>query len=311
MRNIIINLQNSDAWKIQLTIAINFISSKDAKEERVIHSAIHALYSDASEIIDELFKSLRSKYQVDFGTSIRRSDFIFDSVQLMYYTCHIINFIRGGSCIDSPDWIKKKKAAINPKNTDDKCFQYSATVALNYEEIESHPERVSNIKPFINKCNSKGIYYPSKIDGWKTFEKNNPTIALNILHIKEKEICPAYISKISSNYEEQTILLMIRNEEKEVWRYLAVTKLSTLLRGISSKHHGDFYCLNGLNSFRKDSKLKPHEKSCKNNYFCRIVMPSENDNTLEFNQYMKSDKMLYIIYADTESLIKLNRWMCK
>ena len=53
--------------------------------------------------------------------------------------------------------------------------------------------RVSNIKPFINKYNWKGINYSSKIDDWKMFEKNNPTMALNILYIKEKEIIPAYI----------------------------------------------------------------------------------------------------------------------
>ena len=109
------------------------------------------------------------------------------------------------SYIDSADWIKKKKATINLKNTDDKCFQYAVTVALNYGEINWNPERVSNIKPFISKYNWKGINYHSKIDDWKKFEKNNPTIA-----IKEKEICPANISKIS---EKQIILLMIPNEE--------------------------------------------------------------------------------------------------
>ena len=40
--------------------------------------------------------------------------------------------------------------------------------------------------------------YPSKIDDWKTFEKNNSTIALNLLYTKEMEICPAYISKYNS-----------------------------------------------------------------------------------------------------------------
>ena len=50
---------------------------------------------------------------------MRGSDFIFDLVQMMYYKCHKIDFKRGGSYIDSPDWIKKKKATINPKNTDD------------------------------------------------------------------------------------------------------------------------------------------------------------------------------------------------
>ena len=76
---------------------------------------------------------------------MKGSDFIFDSFQFLYYKCHKVIFRRGGSCVDSPDWIKKEKTNINKKNTDDKCFQYVVTVALNYEEIESHPERVSNI----------------------------------------------------------------------------------------------------------------------------------------------------------------------
>ena len=53
---------------------------------------------------------------------MRGSDFIFDSFQLMYYKCHKVNFSRNGSCIDSPDQMKKKKAKINPKNADDTFF---------------------------------------------------------------------------------------------------------------------------------------------------------------------------------------------
>ena len=50
---------------------------------------------------------------------------------------------------------------------------------INYQKIKGNPERVLNIKPFINKYKWKDISYPSKIDDWKTFEKNNPTIGLN------------------------------------------------------------------------------------------------------------------------------------
>ena len=78
---------------------------------------------------------------------------------------------------------------------------------------------------FINKYKWKRIYYPSKIDDWKMSEKNNPIVALNILYIKEKEICPAYLSKINSNCKKQIILLMIPNKEKEGWHYFAVKKL--------------------------------------------------------------------------------------
>ena len=132
----------------------------------------------------------------------------------MYSKCHEVNFEHSVSYIDSPDWTKKKKAKINLKNTGDKCSQYAVNVTLNYLQIKSNPE-VSNIKPLINKYNWKGINYPSKVDDWKTFEKNNPTIGLNILYIKEKEICPACISKINFNCEKEIILLMIPNEEKE------------------------------------------------------------------------------------------------
>ena len=57
-----------------------------------------------------------------------------------------------------------KKATKYPKIKDDKCFQYTVTVTLNYEEVESHPERISNIKSFTNKCKRKGINYSQKID---------------------------------------------------------------------------------------------------------------------------------------------------
>ena len=161
-------------------------------------------YNDANEAVNELFESLRSRCQGNLETSMRGINFIFDSVQLMYYKCYKVNLKRGVSYIDSTDW--------------------------------------------------KELNYPSKLD--------------------------------------------------EGWHYIAVKKLSALLHGITSKHKGDFYCLNCLHSFRTKNKLKSNEKICKNKDFCGIVMPLENDNILEFNKYMKSNKMPYIIYADIESLIK-------
>ena len=55
------------------------------------------------------------------------------------------------SYIDFSDWAKKKKQ--QKSKTWRWCFQYAVTVALNYGEIELHPETASNIKPFINKYN--------------------------------------------------------------------------------------------------------------------------------------------------------------
>ena len=60
---------------------------------------------------------------------------------------------RGGSYIDSPKWLKNKKATINPKNNGNKCFQYSLTVALNHEQIKNNPERISKLMPVNDQCN--------------------------------------------------------------------------------------------------------------------------------------------------------------
>ena len=104
-RNIIIDFQISDTWRIQVTIAINFISSKDVEEECVMHSMSDNIkrtsYKDAQEVVDELLNHF------DQETSLRRSNFIFESVQLMYYKCHKVNFRRDGSFIYSPGMIKK------------------------------------------------------------------------------------------------------------------------------------------------------------------------------------------------------------
>ena len=79
-------------------------------------------YDNANKVVDELSESLLSLYQIDLKTSTSRSDFIFDSVQMLYYKCYKINVKRGESYIGFPDWIKKNKAAKNSKNNNDKCF---------------------------------------------------------------------------------------------------------------------------------------------------------------------------------------------
>ena len=131
------------------------------------------------------------------------------------------------------------------------------------------------------------------------------------MYAKKENIYPAYVSKQNSNPEKQVILLMISNGEQRKaksegrrWHYLAVKKFSALLRRITSKNNGDFYCLNCLRSFRTKNKLESHKKVCENKNFCYEIMPSEDTKILEFNQYQKSDKAPFIIYADLECIIE-------
>ena len=74
---------------------------------------------------------------------MRGSEFAYDSVDALYYDLNKVSLSRGGSYIDFPKWLKSKKATINPKNNDDKCFQYALTVALNYEKFKKEYQKLS------------------------------------------------------------------------------------------------------------------------------------------------------------------------
>ena len=91
------------------------------------------------------FQSFLSRYQIGLETSIRGSDFIYSySVHVLCYKCHKKSFKRGGSYIDSPDWIKNEKAVINIiNNKNSKCLQYAVTVGLNQENIKKDPQRMT------------------------------------------------------------------------------------------------------------------------------------------------------------------------
>ena len=117
----------------------------------------------------------------------------------MFYKYHKTNLNSGGSyqfLTQSPYWVKNKKATINHINKkDNKCFQYSLTVALNHEEIKRDPQRIIKINSFINQFNWEGIYFPSEKDNWKICQKNSVRIALNVLYAKKGKIYPAYVLK--------------------------------------------------------------------------------------------------------------------
>ena len=93
------------------------------------------------DIIEQHFKSFLQKYVENLQNKMKGSDFEFDGVSFLYYDFKKTSINRGGSYIDSPKWLKDKKSIINPKNNDNKCFQYAVTLALNLDKIKkAHKE---------------------------------------------------------------------------------------------------------------------------------------------------------------------------
>ena len=134
------------------------------------------------------------------------------------------------------------------------------------------------------------------------FERNNKTIALNILHIppNTKTINLAYKSKYNRKHQNKVVLLMITNSEQsneaDKWYHIALKSvrtddgfnrpmrsLSRLFKGITANNNGDFYCMRCLHLFRTNNALKRQERLCGNNDYCHVEMPTEDNKTLKYN----------------------------
>ena len=103
--------------------------------------------SETEEVTEKIIMSLLQKYQDNLQNKMEGSDFIFNGVNYIFYDLNRITISKGGSYIESPKWLKDKKCTINQKNNDNKCFQYATILALNFNSIDKHHQRISKIKP--------------------------------------------------------------------------------------------------------------------------------------------------------------------
>ena len=104
------------------------------------------------KLLKDFLNHFYKKYEENLQ-EMKGSNFEFDGVNFLYYDFNKISINRGGSYIDSPQWLKNKKSTINPIYNDYKCFQYAVTLALNLDKIRKNPQRISKIKPFIDHYN--------------------------------------------------------------------------------------------------------------------------------------------------------------
>ena len=103
--------------------------------------------SDLDPIVDEMIAHMKTQIE---NPALLNSRFKFDEVLFLNINFHWLNLTGGSSYLPLPDWIEKKKAIINPQNNDEECFKWAVIAALEWTEINSHPERVSNLRRFFD-----------------------------------------------------------------------------------------------------------------------------------------------------------------
>ena len=95
-----------------------------------------------------------------------------------------------------------------------------------------------------------------------------------------------------------TTSIKIKITDGKKWHYLAIRRLSALLREITSSNNGDFYCLNCFHSYRTHNKLKKHERVCNNHDYCYVEIPKEDEKILKYNHGEKLLKAPIIIICN-------------
>ena len=186
--------------KIQLDMGINMVHISEQK--RITHvsksdNVICLPSSDTNEIINQLLTSLYEKYEQDLTISHASNSFSYESVEELNIHFNKIDLKRDASFIETPKWLKSKKATMNPKNAHDVyCFMHAITIALFHKELGTNPEHITKkLIAYAQKFNWHDIDFPASYEDYAIFEKLNEDVALNVLYVpfNEVNILPEYI----------------------------------------------------------------------------------------------------------------------
>ena len=253
--------------------------------------------TDPHEIFKEMMDEIEEVQKVEHAVG---SGWVFVEVENL--TLHINTWdpLNAGSYIDLPKELKNKKAIINMKNEDNKCFMWCVLRALNPKDEK--PERVDkDLKSKEHTLNMTGIKYPVDFRSIDRFEKQNPDISITILgYNKDERVYPLKTSKINKNCKHQIALLLIKDSENS--HYCLIKNISALLTTQYNNHKGKReYCFNCLNSFKSQEALKTHLEYCNLNECIKLNMPSPN-TFIKFDKFINGEKAPFVIYADFECL---------
>ena len=286
--NCIMKRTDRDGLTTIKNFAFHSIGQKIITEETDLHETY-------KEMMDEIEEEVQKVEHAD------GSGWVFVEVINLTLQTAIWDPLKASSYIDLPSELKNKKAIINMKNGDNKCFLWSALRALNPKD--KNAERINDLKSKENTLNMEGIEYPVKLKDIKRFEKQNPEISVSVLgYSKDEKIYPLRISKKENKRKNNIVLLLIKNGDNS--HYCLVKNLSALLSSqVNKKKSKLYFCLNCLNGFDEMEKLEKHKEYCDEEESIKINMPKP-DTFIKFKNFLYSERAPFAIYADFESILK-------
>ena len=291
-------LKTRTSARIQTTAWIRFVRNDEEGQERIelaFNSLMTSVYrgSEMDQIVDGMITNM--KFQIE-NPALLNSRFVFDEFLYLDVNFHQLNLTRGSSYLPLPDWLVRKKAIVNPHNDDEECFKWSVIAAENVGMKD--PQRVSNLRKFMDNYDWSGLEFPVSVKDIGKFETRN-NISVNVLAVEGRDV---YIHRKGQRVGREINLLMV--SEDGIRHYTAIKSLSRLLSSKNSntkcKQH---FCMNCLQGFTQASSRDQHQVYCEDNESVRVEMPKQG-STVEFKDGQNQFRVPFIMYADFESILE-------
>src|SRR5271157_5394427 len=247
---------------------------------------VNEIYRNASDKILESMANFQSQ-----GSNWR-----FKNVVKMDVNTAIYKPLKGKSYIPLPSVLANKNAIINMQNKDDQCFKWCVARALN--PVDKDQERITkNLRIQAKNLNWNDIKFPVCLNDIDKFERCNDGISVNVFGY-EGEVYPLRLSQVCDS--KIVDLLLIANDSTQ--HYCWIKNFSRLL---TSQTGGNtlYYCRRCLNGFKEIESLAKHNEYCSQHDAVRPKLP-EPGTMLQFENYNRSMRVPFIVYADFESFIK-------
>ena len=292
-------LKTRTSVRIQMTAWIRFVRDDEEGQERVelaVNSLMMSVYrgSEMDQIVDGMIANM--KFQIE-NPALLNSRFVFDEFLYLDTNFHQLNLMRSSSYLPLPDWLARKKVIVNPHNDDEECFKRSVIAAENVGMKD--PQRVSNLRKFMDNYDWSGLEFPVSIKDIGTFETRN-NISVNVLAVEGRDV---YIHRKGQRVGREINLMMVSKDG--IKHYTAIKSLSRLLSSKNSNtKYKQHFCMNCLQGFTQESSRDQHQVYCEDNESVRVETPKQG-STIEFKDGQNQFRVPYIMYADFESILEL------
>ena len=277
-------------------------STKDGKSFEITNTSyFHSeVYSNLETTnVNSIINGSKEKIFESVRTFINNgSGWYFKKINSLEIHINEFKLMRGSSYIPLPDWIMRKKAILNIKNKDEKCFLWCILRYLHPKE--KHDYRLGDLRQYENSLNTKGITFPMKVKDISKFEKLNPDLpGINVFSIDGNTIYPLREVSKGSN---KTIDLFYYKEDGN-GHYSLIKNFSRLVRSQITSHTNQpiHICKRCFSHFTKPKLLEKHIQYCYNNKTSFVKMPKPG-SYLHFKNYYKQLPIPFVVYADFECI---------